>query len=378
MAEAPTPTLHTQLEDLRKDRRARADRLVDQAKLQALTDGGLATSDLLRSALTIDPEHHEAQILLDTLHQMFVPRWHFSMLGDTGRNSAYAKAIAAKVRPGDIVLDIGCGAGLTAMLAARAGAEHVYTCESQPMIAAAAKRVIAENGLSDRITVLPKMSHNLVVGEDMAEPADVVLSEIVDTVLLGEGAIATLFHAMHQLAKPGARTIPETGRLFAQPVESQRLFEIWRPAKAEGFDLSPFHGFATMAQMTPHDFAACALRSLGRPTELFSFDFRAPSLASASVSKNLICAQRGTLHAVLVFFEMELAPGVSLGNGLTADGHWGRTAFLQRAPGPVDPDTQVKVTAAHDTTQLSLSVQSIKAPDVSRHVQPTKKVASQF
>ena len=56
------------------------------------------------------------------------------------------------MRPGDIVLDIGCGAGLTAMLAARAGARHVYTCEQQPLIAQAAERVIDANNVNSKLT----------------------------------------------------------------------------------------------------------------------------------------------------------------------------------------------------------------------------------
>lgn len=206
--------------------------LVDLAKVEPLSDGGLCTSQLLSEALEKDPYHHEAQILQERLNQTFVPRWHFPMLADEVRNRAYANAIAAKVKPGDIVLDIGCGAGLTAMLAACAGAKHVYTCEQQPLIAQRAERVIKQNGLADRITVIPKMSHNLVVGVDLPEPADVVISEIVDTVLLGEGALATLVHAMHFLAKPNARAIPERGTLKAQLVESDTLLNQWRPQKA--------------------------------------------------------------------------------------------------------------------------------------------------
>ena len=132
-----------------------ADRLVQLAKLTPLTDGGLRTLQLLSEALVKVPHHHEARILRDRLYQMFVPRWHFPMLGDKLRNRAYSAAIASKVKPGDVVLDIGCGAGLTAMLAARAGAKHVYTCEQQPLIAQAESRVIEENGLADRITDIP-------------------------------------------------------------------------------------------------------------------------------------------------------------------------------------------------------------------------------
>ncbi|MGR3622273.1 50S ribosomal protein L11 methyltransferase [Pseudophaeobacter sp.] len=339
-----------------------AERLVQFAKSQPLADGGLQTAQLLSRALDLDPHHHEAQILQERLHQTFVPRWHFPMLADAARNAAYARAITAKVRPGDIVLDIGCGAGLTAMLAARAGAKHVYTCEQQPLIAQAARRVIADNGLSDRITVICKWSHDIVVGVDLPEPADVVISEIVDTVLLGEGALATLTHAMSALAKPEARTIPERGRLVAQPVESNALLDLWRPQQAEGFDLSAFHHLARVAQLPPSDFEACALRPLGPTTELFEFDFARPNINRARTTADLTCSDTGTVHAVLASFEMELAPGVTVANDIDSGGHWGRTAFLLDQPTPVQPGDRAKVIAQHDAAQLSLSVREISAP----------------
>ncbi|WGW05939.1 50S ribosomal protein L11 methyltransferase [Tropicibacter oceani] len=331
-----------------------ADRLVQLAKLEPLTDGGLRTAQLLGRALDNDPHHHEAQILQERLFQMFVPRWHFPMLADKGRNRAYAKAIAAKVKPGDVVLDIGCGAGLTAMLAARAGAKHVYTCEQQPLIAKAAVRVIDANGLSDRITVIPKMSHDLVIGKDLPEPADVVISEIVDTVLLGEGALATLTDAMHRLAKPDARAIPEQGTLMAQLVESDKLLDLWRPHVAEGFDLGAFHHFATLAQITPNDFAACGLKPLGPAIDLFRFNFARPSMKPAQTTRDLTCSDAGTAHAAFVFFVMELAPGIQLSNGLRSDGHWGRTAYLLDRPQRMTPGGSLTITAQHDTSHLSL------------------------
>jgi len=333
-----------------------ADSLIQRAKSEGLSDGGLRTSQFLSDALAKEPHHHEAQVLQERLHQMFVPRWHFPMLADKSRNRAYAKAIAAKVKPGDVVLDIGCGAGLTAMLASRAGAKHVYTCEHQPLIAQAAMRVIEDNGLKDRITVIPKWSHDIVVGADLPEPADVVISEIVDTVLLGEGALATLTHAMSKLAKRGARAIPECGTLMAQLVESERLYTQWRPQGAEGFDLSGFHRFARVAQITPNDFDAYQLRALGLTKDLFQFDFTAPSVRSNDKTKDLVCIRPGMIHSVVVSFEMTLGPGIQLSNSLESEGHWGRTAYLLDHPKFAEPGQQLTITAQHDASALSISV----------------------
>lgn len=341
---------HSQQPDI-----CRAQDLVELAKIEPMIDGGIRTSQLLSQALSMDPHHHEAQILLERVYQMFVPRWHFPMLADEGRNRAYADAISAKVRPGDIVLDIGCGAGLTAMLAAQAGAKHVYTCEQQPLIAQAAMKVIEQNGLADRITVIPKMSHNLVVGVDIPEPADVVISEIVDTMLLGEGALATLVDAMHRLAKPNVRAIPERGTVKAQLVQSEKLLNLWRPHEAMGFKLDAFHGFANVAQITPNDLLACPLSPMGPPKDLFQFNFIRPDLKPAQTKKYLSCTATGVIHAVFVFFEMDLAPGIKLSNGLGSGGHWGRTAFLLDRPLSTEMCDLLPITANHDTSQFSLA-----------------------
>lgn len=352
-----------------------ADTLVSLAQNAPLGDGGQEASRLLSQALEIDPQHHEAQLLREQLFQMFVPRWHFPMLADKTRNTAYAKAIAAKVKPGDIVLDIGSGAGLTAMLAARAGAKHVYACEQQPLIAEAAKRVIAANGLSDKITVISKWSHNIVIGEDIPERADVVLSEIVDSNLLGEGALATLAHAMATLAKPGARAIPESGTVRAQLVESDKLVNLWRPQEAEGFDLSAFHHFASVAQVTPNDFTACGLRPLGPATDLFHFDFANPSIDADRITTELMSAGSGMIHAVCLSFEMVLAPGISVTNGLgtedDTDGHWGRTAYLLDRAVPAHKGARLTITAQHDATKLSVSIHERPAMIVNNGTSPT-------
>src|SRR5687767_13729762 len=75
------------------------------------------------------------------------PAAQAAMLLDRVRVDAYARAIAATVRPGDVVLDIGIGTGVLAILAARAGARRVYAIERSGAIEQY-KHHVADNGLA--------------------------------------------------------------------------------------------------------------------------------------------------------------------------------------------------------------------------------------
>lgn len=68
-------------------------------------------------------------------------------------------------------------------------------------ISQCAEHVIAENGLSDCITVVHKRSMEMWVGEDGDMPcrANILVTEVFDTELIGEGAISTFNHAHKHL-----------------------------------------------------------------------------------------------------------------------------------------------------------------------------------
>src|SRR6185437_1643808 len=110
-----------------------------------------------RQALALKPDYAEAQENLRAAYRDVIPAWHFAMMNDEIRNRAYDEAIG-RAAPGKRVLDIGTGAGLLAMMAARAGAQQVTTVEMVSLIAERARDIVAANNLSDRIRVIGKPS----------------------------------------------------------------------------------------------------------------------------------------------------------------------------------------------------------------------------
>lgn len=318
--------------------------------------GRLPAARLLYArALAGNPACFAARVGIAQVDRRRVARWHFSMLNDGPRNDAYDRAIRATVREGDVVLDIGTGSGILAMMAARAGAGHVYACEVVPEIAAKAREIVALNGLADRITVIEVLSHDLLVGRDLPRQADVLVSEIVDNLLIGEGIMATLAHALGTLVRPGARIVPGSGRIHAVPIESPALFSNDRVGRAAGFDVSPFNEFTRYGNFTsdlirPDDFAA-----LGPPTELFSFDFTQGRFAPEERSLEIGCDRPGMLHGLLVWFALDLADGVTVDNDPAGGcGHWGHAVFFLDRPRKVDAGGAVSIVAAHDTTTVDI------------------------
>src|SRR5919106_4193439 len=90
------------------------------------------------------------------------PAWHFAMLNDEDRNKAIERAIAGLELHGKIVFEIGTGCGLVALLFAKYGAEHVYSCEVNPRMADIARSVIHRTDLADRITLFKASSSEVI------------------------------------------------------------------------------------------------------------------------------------------------------------------------------------------------------------------------
>jgi tetratricopeptide (TPR) repeat protein len=281
------------------------------------------------------PENHKLKRHLRDAYSRLVPSWHLPMVNDTGRNGVYQQAIEKAVSKDDVVLDIGTGSGLLAMMAARAGARKVIACELLGPMSEMARRIIARNGYDDVITVISKQSNELVVGEDLPEPASVVISEILDVTLIGEGVIPAIRHATRHLVRPDAKVIPAAARVWGMLVEwpSERTINPVRDVC--GFDFRDFDLFRNPNMHVPFDEERETHRALTRPFKIASFDFRNPPDYTASDHIENLClraTETGTGHAVTVWFELDLDDENTFSTRHETNlNHWHRTAqFLDR------------------------------------------------
>lgn len=292
-----------------------------ETRLQEIRELASAAAEALRnpteSLSTTSPAFAE-------IARRTIPRWHFAMLNDAERNEALTGSLAAVIPPGATVLDIGTGSGLLAMSAVRAGAGHVYTCELNPLLAEVAGQIITAQGMDDRITVISRASTGLRVGPglDLPAPVDVLVSEIVDCGLIGEALLPTIRHAREHLLRPGGLMIPSAGRIVGRLVGSEALVRLNQVTEAAGFDVSLLNVTSTRGHF-PVRLDTWPHQLLSEQVELAAFDLTADPLLPGSRPVRVTANATTQAHGLVAWFEMDLAPGMTLSNSpADTSSHW--------------------------------------------------------
>jgi type II protein arginine methyltransferase len=308
---------------------------------------------LCRSAMALAPgdrsvQAHARRLLTDT-----VPGWHFFIVRDAVRNAAYDAALRRAVRPSSRVLEIGTGTGLLAMMAARAGAAQVVTCEMNPLIAETARKIIAQNGYAGRVRVVSKHSDELDVETDLGGRADILVSEIVSNNLLGEDVLPAHEHAMREFVKPGGRVIPARGHVRIALGEDLR-HEPSLLADTDGFDLSPMN--VLLGSMHEFRVGHERLKLRSAAIDLFEFDFASAVFCPPSqVSVDLV-SSGGRINGIAQWIRLDMDDAGRYENqpARGASSCWG--VMFHSLPRPLETAAgqTIRVGAAHDRRSLTL------------------------
>lgn len=271
---------------------------------KALSDGGetARAAELADQARRLAAEDPEIERIARLVLESSVPDWHHDILADAARNSAFDSALRRSVVPGCRVLDIGAGSGLLALMAARAGAAEVVSCEVNTALAAAATQIVERNGHADRVRIVAKHSRDLEIGTDLAGPADIIVSEIVSNNLLGENILGSMEDVVRRLGHPATRVIPSHGSVRIALAHYANL-AARQTMSVEGFDLSPMNGFTARIPLSPGN-AALALRSA--PEDLFSFDFSSGGPFTEHRAAVGLASTGGAVNGIVQWFKLTM------------------------------------------------------------------------
>jgi len=237
-------------------------------------------------------------------------QYHAFCLTNTGsRLSQYERAIAASVRKGDAVLDLGTGSGLLAVLACRAGARRVFAVESSDAIRLG-ELLASTTAFAERITFIQAPSSQLVLNERV----DVIVGDIHDTFGLQPGGLASLFDARERLLRSGGTIIPRATRLMVAPVEAPAFYareiDIWTTS-VHSINLTPIRPFAVN-----HVHAGRFDREqlLSSPTSIDVIDFAHATSLHVGGAATLTIQRDGLVHGLCGCFVTTLADDIQMGN----------------------------------------------------------------
>jgi len=150
------------------------------------------------------------------------------MIADEARMGPYVRALEAVVKPGSVVVDVGSGTGIFALVACRLGAKRVYAIETNDVIEVG-RELARENGVADRIVFFHKDAREV----ELPERADVIVSDLRGALPLFGDHLAIIADARERFLNPGGVLVPERDRLMVAVVDSAELYE-WAVGPARG------------------------------------------------------------------------------------------------------------------------------------------------
>jgi protein arginine N-methyltransferase 7 len=296
--------------------------------------------------------------------------FHYAMLGDEPRNEFYLSCLKQFITPESIVLEIGTGTGLLAMLAAQCGAKRIYAIEANRDMARLAQNNIAANNLSSKITILNMLSTEVTARDLDNNRPNVVLSELFGTLLLGESAHVYIRDAVKRLcstspsagpnpahgANVGVDVIPRFGAQFATLIHSPALERITSVTKWNGIELSTLNSLKDTVSVVftksyGFRFSTIEHEAVAPRVAVLDMDFATvdPETMPSSKRVRVKCDKSGTVHAILLTWEaysdlehthtMSTEPAATKDN-FPRDMQWGQALqlvedFAQDGPQPM-------------------------------------------
>ena len=238
---------------------------------------------------------------------MYSLHFYGQMLADAPRMDAYTAALRNAVKPDSVVLDLGCGPGVFALMACKFGARRVYAVEPDSIIGVAREAAVA-NGCANRIEFFESLSTEVT----LPERASVIISDLRGVLPWFEQHIPSIIDARERLLAPGGVLIPRRDVLWAAIVEAPEQYEElvgpWRK-----FDLDLSAGTRLITNTWRKSYLKPE-QLLVDPVCWTTIDYHNVEIADLRAEISWRASRNGTAHGVAIWFDSELADDISFSN----------------------------------------------------------------
>jgi type I protein arginine methyltransferase len=247
---------------------------------------------------------------------MYSTRDYGAMIADKVRMQAYTEALRAAVKPSDVVLDLGAGTGIFALLACQYGAAQVYAVEPNENIQVA-KQLARENGFSDRIQFIQDISTKVT----LPDQADVIISDLRGLLPLHGKHIPALVDARKRLLKPGGILIPTRDTLNVCVVEAPELYkEYVGPWDANPYQLRLERARERVTNTWSTGRAKGEqVLTQGQAWGVLDYHHLESSDMQGKLTQRFF--RDGTAHGLIVWFDAELIEGIGFSNAPDCQEH---------------------------------------------------------
>ncbi|HSL53818.1 MAG TPA: 50S ribosomal protein L11 methyltransferase [Pyrinomonadaceae bacterium] len=239
---------------------------------------------------------------------MYSLHFYGQMLADFPRMHAYAAALRQAIRPDSVVMDLGCGPGVFALLACKLGARRVYAVEPNNVVGLA-REAAAANGFVDRIEFFEKLSTEIA----LPEPATIIVSDLRGVLPFFQQNLRSIIDARKRLMAPGGVLIPRRDILWAAVVEAPEQYaELVSPWQNQfNLDLSAGTRFITnnwrKTHIKPEQF-------LAEPVCWNTIDYHEVESHDVRAEISWRAARNGIAHGFAVWFDSELVDDIGFSN----------------------------------------------------------------
>ena len=266
------------------------------------------------------------------------------MIADRLRTDAYFEALRQAVKPGAVVLDIGAGAGIFALLACRFGARKVYAIEPSDAIQVA-REVAVANGCQDRIEFIQELSTKVA----LRERADVIVSDIRGVLPLFQHHLPSIIDARQRLLTPGGVLIPRADTMWAAVVESSERYERYTgPWEDDHYELD----MTAVRPIVTNTWSKGRVKPeqlLTEPKCWATLDYRSIDQPNVRGEVTWTASRAGTGYGLAIWFDAMLAEGVGYSNSpMSPELIYGNAFFPLPASVPVAAGDTVSVTLEAD------------------------------